>query len=357
MRKLACVAISVAVLGLGGCSAPGPPDGPVGGAQRPDVPEAARFQALPAVMNSPSNPRTPEKVALGRMLFYDTRFSADGSVSCYVCHPLNEYGTTHRPRAVGRDHEPGARNEPSVLNAAGQGVLYWDGRASDVEAQASAPVLDPIEMGMKDPAAVVAVLRSIPGYADAFRRAFPNDADPLTFENFGRAIGAFERGLTTPSRFDQYLGGDQAALTSREKDGLRTFVEVGCAQCHSGTYLGGTSLKRTGAFEQWPDAGDPGRYAITHKAADIMVFKVPSLRNVEETWPYFHDGSVERLDDAIRMMGRYQLGKDLTDTEVTLIRTFLHSLTGEIDRPYIQVPVLPPSTGMHAPGVPVAWKP
>jgi cytochrome c peroxidase len=354
MGKLAFLVAGV--VALAGCSTPEPPQGPLGGVAKPDLAEASQFQALPAVMEAASNPRTPEKVALGRMLYYDTRFSSDGTVSCYVCHPLHDYGTSHRAKGVGHDHLQGDRNEPSVFNAAGQVAQFWDGRAADVEAQALGPVLNPVEMGMKDGAAVVAVIRAIPGYGDAFRKAFPADPEPITFENFGRAIAAFERGLTTPAPFDRYLGGDPDAITPREKDGLRTFVSVGCAQCHAGTYVGGSMYRKAGLFQPWPDQRDLGRSQVTKQAADRMVFKVPSLRNVEQTWPYFHDGSVERLDDAIRMMARHQLGRELTDTEVTLIRGFLRSLTGDIDRPYIDEPVLPASPGTRAGSAPLATR-
>lgn len=348
MRAFPCLAVVAMVLTA--CGTPQPPQGPPGQeSAKPDMPEASQFSALPAVIDAPSNPRTPEKVALGRMLYYDTRLSSDGTVSCYVCHPLHDYGTSHRAKGVGHDHLQGGRNEPTVFNAAGHVAQFWDGRAPDVEAQALGPVLNPIEMGMKDGPAVLAVIKTIPAYGDAFRKAFPGEADPVTFENFGRAIAAFERGLTTPSRWDQYLGGKRDAITAREKDGFKTFVSVGCASCHTGTYVGGGLYQKAGAARPWPNQSDPGRFGVTKLASDRMVFKVPSLRNVEQTWPYFHDGSVARLDDAIRMMGYYQLNKELTDTQVTLIHGWLTTLTGEVDRPYIDEPVLPPSA---APSIP-----
>lgn len=352
MTKLPCLALTV--VALAACGDP-QPQGPLGGARKPDVAEASQFQALPAVMESQSNARTPEKVALGRMLYYDTRFSSDGKVSCYVCHPLHDYGTSHRAKGVGHDHLQGGRNEPTVFNAAGHVAQFWDGRAPDVEAQALGPVLNPVEMGMKDGTAVVAVAKSIPGYVEAFRKAFPGDADPVTFENWGRAIATFERGLTTPSRFDQYLSGDPRAITAGEKEGLKTFVSTGCAACHTGTYIGGSAYRKAGLVQAWPDQNDVGRFQVTKQAADRMVFKVPSLRNVQQTWPYFHDGSVARLEDAIRMMGRYQLGKELTDEQIAQIRGFLATTTGDIDRPYIDEPLLPPSP--HPDARPAAGEP
>jgi len=342
MRAFPCLAAVLAVV-VAGCGTPEPPQGPPGGdAAKPDIAEASQFSPLPAVIEASSNARTPEKVALGRMLYYDTRFSSDGTVSCYVCHPLHDYGTSHRATGVGHDGLRGGRNEPTVYNAAGHLAQFWDGRAPDVEAQALGPVLNPVEMGIKDGSTVVMVIKSIPGYVDSFGKAFPGEKDPVTFENFGRAIASFERGLTTPSRWDRYLSGEINAITPREKDGLKTFVSVGCANCHTGTYVGGSVYQKAGLAQPWPNQSDPGRFKVTNQASDRMVFKVPSLRNVDQTWPYFHDGSVERLDDAIRMMGRYQLNKDLSDTQVTLIRGWLQTLTGEPDRPYIDEPVLPP---------------
>ena len=325
-----------------GCGTPEPPQGPPGGAKKPDVAEAAQFQALPPAIEVATNPRTTEKVALGRMLYYDTRFSADGKVSCYVCHPLHDYGTSHRATGVGHDGLRGGRNEPTVFNAAGHVAQFWYGRAPDVETQALGPVLNPVEMGMKSGDDVVATIRSIPGYVAAFQKAFPGESDPVTFQNFGRAIGAFERGLLTPAPWDRYLGGDPNALTAKEKDGLRAFVGTGCADCHTGQYVGGSVYQKAGLVRPWPDQQDPGRFQVTQQASDRMVFKVPSLRNVDQTWPYFHDGSVERLDDAIRMMAHYQLGKELDDTQVARIRTWLKTLTGDVDRPYVDEPVLPP---------------
>ncbi len=332
-------ALSLA-LAASACQAPPSEEVPAAG---PDLTEAKSFQPLPAVMASPDNPRTPEKVALGRMLYFDTRFSSDGRVACYTCHPLHDYGTSHRATGVGHDALVGGRNEPTVYNAAGHVAQFWDGRAPDVEAQALGPVLNPVEMGMSDGDAVVSTLRAMPAYVDAFSRAFPGEAMPVTFVNFGRAIAAFERGLVTPSRWDRYLQGDAAALTAAEKEGLKTFVATGCVQCHAGAYVGGNIYQKVGLVRPWPSQADAGRFQVTGAPADRMVFKVPSLRNVEETWPYFHDGSVQRLDDAIVLMARHQLGKELTPAQVASIRAWLVTLTGAPDEAYIHEPVLPPS--------------
>lgn len=317
------------------------------GQQRPAASTAipqqylAGFQPLPREFTSPSNPITPEKVALGRMLFYDPRFSAAGDISCYVCHPLHEYGTTHRIKAVGHLHQEGPLNEPTVYNAAGQFAQFWDGRVPDVEAQALGPLLNPLEMALPDSLKVVSIIREIPGYTPAFQDAFPGEADPVTFTNFGKAVGAFERGLVTPAPWDRFLQGDTAALSADEKAGFNTFAEVGCIQCHNGPLVGGASFEKLGRVKPWPDSSNLGRYDVTHRPEDILVFKVPMLRNITESWPYFHDGSVERLEDAVRLMGEYQLGVQLTDDQIASIITWLRTLKGEIPAAYIERPTLP----------------
>jgi cytochrome c peroxidase len=237
----------------------------------------------------------------------------------------------------------GGRNEPTVYNAAGHVAQFWDGRAPDVEAQALGPVLNPVEMGMADGEQVTALLRRVPGYVQAFAAAYPGEVDPVTFENFGRAIAAFERGLVTPSRWDDFLKGDAAALSTEEKAGFATFTEVGCNQCHLGTYVGGSFYQKAGLVNPWFDQADQGRFVVTGAEGDRMIFKVPSLRNVEETWPYFHDGSVQRLHDAIRLMGWHQLGRDLTESQVASIALWLRTLTGTVPYDYVNEPVLPPT--------------
>jgi len=182
----------------------------------------------------------------------------------------------------------------------------------------------------------VAVLKSIPQYVEAFKRAFPDDKDPVTFDNMALAIGAFERGLVTPSRWDRFLRGDHAALTPAEIAGFNTFLQTGCASCHAGTYVGGKMFQRIGLLRDWPDQSDPGRYKLTHNQADRMVFKVPSLRNVAKTAPYFHNGKVRTLEEAVSYMAEYQLGRKLADSEVQSIVTWLKSLTGEIPASYIK---------------------
>jgi cytochrome c peroxidase len=285
------------------------------------------------------------KINLGRQLFYDRRLSKSHEMSCNSCHDLAAYGVDGRATSIGSDGKGGTRNAPTVYNASGHFAQFWDGRASSVEEQASGPLLSKKEMGMSSAAAVTAVLKAIPGYVTGFRRAFPSDPEPITMENIGRCLGAFERGLVTPSRWDQYLRGDLAALDRDEKLGLRTFLNLGCAVCHTGAYLGGSMFQRAGIAEAWPNQKDPGRSDITKSAGDRMMFKVPSLRNVAMTAPYFHDGSSATLEDAVQRMGRRQLGIDLGASEVASLVSWLNTLTGEIPAAYIAMPLLPAGSG------------
>jgi cytochrome c peroxidase len=309
--------------------------------------DAARLKAfapLPEVVADPRNPITAEKVSLGKMLYYDARLSRGQDVSCNSCHPLDNYGADGQPTSEGYRHAHGQRNSPTVYNAAGHLAQFWDGRAADVEEQAKGPVLNPVEMAMPSEKAVVAVLQSIPEYAQGFHRAFPDDPDPLTLSNMAKAIAAFERKLLTPARWDKFLNGDDAALTAEEKAGFQAFLDAGCSVCHAGTYVGGNVYQKLGAVEPWPDRNDPGRYGVTHNEADRMVFKVPSLRNVAKTAPYLHDGKVNTLEEAVASMAQHQLGKQLSETEVKAISTWLGSLTGEIPADAVAPPELPKST-------------
>ncbi|HEY6034664.1 MAG TPA: cytochrome c peroxidase, partial [Kofleriaceae bacterium] len=232
-------------------------------------------------------------------------------------------------------------NAPTVFNAAGQIAQFWDGRAATVEEQAKGPVLNPVEMAMPDPAYVIKVLRSMPGYVTAFATAFPGEKDPITYDNFGRAIGAFERGLVTPTRFDAMLAGQDNALDSAEKAGLGLFMKTGCSGCHRGPLVGGTMYMKLGLVEPYANTADQGRFAITQQDADRMFFKVPSLRNITDTPPYFHDGSIADLSTAVKTMGRLQLGKQLTDDETASIITFLRALGGKPPADYLAKPELP----------------
>jgi len=300
------------------------------------------FQPLPEVMGTPERV-TEARIDLGRMLFHDPRLSANQKISCNSCHTLAQHGVDNEPTSPGHKGQRGARNSPTVLNAAGHFVQFWDGRAADVEAQAKGPVLNPVEMALPDAQHVETVLRSIPGYAPLFAKAFPNEQEPVTFDNAAVAIGAFERTLVTPSRFDEFLAGEQKALTPEEQKGLVVFVQTGCPTCHAGPYLGGQMYQKAGLVKPWPSQKDQGRYEVTKADADRMMFKVPGLRNVAKTGPYFHDGSVADLKPAIRMMAAHQLGRDLSDADVDAIAAFLAATTADLPKSMVAAPALPPS--------------
>ncbi|MCE9571772.1 MAG: cytochrome-c peroxidase [Deltaproteobacteria bacterium] len=303
----------------------------------------ATFKPLPSRFDAPTNPATPEKIALGRMLYLEPRLSKSQTLSCASCHQLDHGGVDNAQFSKGHKGQLGGRNAPTVFNAAGQIAQFWDGRAPDVEEQAKGPVLNPVEMAMPDKDYVITVLASIPGYADAFKAAFPGEADPITYDNFGRAVGAFERGLVTPTRFDEFLAGKDDALAPAEKDGLARFMAAGCTTCHNGVLVGGGMYMKLGMVEPYANTKDQGRFDLTKNEADRMFFKVATLRNVADTAPYFHDGSIAELPEAVRAMGRLQLGKQLSDEDVAAIVTFLKALSGAPPADYIKAPTLPPS--------------
>ena len=221
------------------------------------------FAPLPEVMTAPKNPVTEAKVTLGRMLYYEARLSKNHDVSCNSCHLLDRYGVDQQQVSDGHRGQKGTRNAPTVYNAAGHFVQFWDGRAPDVEEQAKGPVLNPVEMAMSSEKDVVAVLKSMPEYVATFKKAFPGQADPVTFDNTARAIGAFERKLVTPSRWDKFLKGDKAALSEAEKAGFNRFVDAGCAMCHAGSHLGANSFQKLGLVKPWTHLSDLGRYAVS----------------------------------------------------------------------------------------------
>ena len=295
-----------------------------------------RFQPVTGPFESPTNERTEAKVELGRMLFHDPRLSRDKQLACSTCHPLEHYGSDGRRRR-------GERDVPTVYNAAGALFLGWDGASRSVEEQALLPMTSEIEMAMNE-AHTVQRLSAIGGYVSAFAKAFPDEPDPINHRNLGRAIGAFERGLITQGRWDDFLSGASDALTATEKRGLRSFINIGCMTCHTGVLLGGSMITTLGQVEPWPNTADGGRYEVTAQESDRMRFRVPTLRNVAQTAPYFHDGSSDGLDDAVRRMARHQLGLRPDDNEVKAIVAWLRSLTGEVPVGYIQRPTLPPDT-------------
>ncbi len=290
------------------------------------------FEPLPKTMDREGAPSTPQQIALGKKLFFDSRLSKDGTVSCNSCHGLDTFGVDGLPVSEGIGKQKGPRNAPTVLNAAGHFVQFWDGRAADVEEQAKGPILNPIEMGMESVEDVLAVLTSDSDYPKLFAAAFPNDESPLSWDNLAKAIGAFERQLVTPSRWDKFLQGDKDALTPLEKKGFQAFTDNACFGCHSGPYLGGQMYMKLGLVKPWPNQEDLGRFEITKEEGHKMVFKVPGLRNVTETGPYFHDGSEESLEEAVRLMALHQSGRELSPEDAKAIVAFLGSLTGELPK-------------------------
>ncbi len=294
------------------------------------------FGILPEVAESEANPLTKEKIALGKMLYFDNRLSKDNKQSCNTCHNVATYGVDNLPTSKGNDGGFGDRNSPTTFNAAFHIAQFWDGREPDVEAQAGGPILNPVEMAMHSEGAVVERLKKIDDYVNSFAVAFPEDNDPITYDNLKKAIGAYERKLVTPSPFDKYLEGDENALSVAEKQGLQTFMNSGCVTCHSGNLLGGTMYQKFGLMggNYWEHTGsekiDNGRFAITENEYDKYVFKVPSLRNIEKTYPYFHDGSVNDLKDAVMIMAKLQVPQEVTEAQADEIVTFLKSLTGKV---------------------------
>lgn len=307
------------------------------------------FAPLPAQMKSDKYPLTPAKVALGQRLYFDTRLSRGQELSCASCHDLNGYGIDTRPEAIesgrsfGHRKQLGERNSPSTYNAALQVAQFWDGRAADVEEQAKGPILNPVEMTMADEASVVAVLLSIPGYQPLFEAAFPDAKPAINYDTMAQAIGAYERTLVTPSRFDDFVGGDAKALGPKELAGLQTFVESGCVACHQGVGVGGGQFQKLGLIKPYPTR-DLGRGALTKKESDNFFFKVPSLRNVAKTAPYFHDGSVKTLPEAVQLMAEHQTGGGkLAPDKLNDVVAFLESLTGALPTAAIGKPELPPN--------------
>lgn len=286
----------------------------------------AAFAPLPQQADSAENPVTPAKVALGKRLYLDPQLSKNGKISCNSCHNLKTFGVDNEPTSLGHDGRRGGRNSPSSFNAALHATQFWDGRAANVEKQALGPILNPIEMGMPSEAAVVDRLKKDKNYPTEFAAAFPGEKDPITYANVGNAIGAFERTLITPSRFDEFLKGNDNALTAEEKKGAQLFVQTGCTACHNGATLGGSMFQKLGLVKPYATK-DMGRFEVTKNEADKLMFKVPSLRNVAKTGPYFHDGSVKTLNEAVSIMAEYQLGRQLTPEQVNEIVTFLNALT------------------------------
>jgi cytochrome c peroxidase len=350
-RGLAGLLAGLGLAGLGGCAAgdasPGATEAALSTEDRAEASAlaaraASTFGTLPEVASNPANPGSQARIDLGRMLYYDARLSKNHDVACNSCHQLDAFGVDGQATSPGHRGQRGDRNSPTVYNAALHLAQFWDGRAPDVEAQAKGPVLNPIEMAAPSEAYVEQVLASIPGYVEAFALAFPEDQPSLSYENMARAIGAFERKLMTPGRLDAFMAGDVAALSAQERRGLATFLDTGCTSCHSSATVGGQMYRKLGFVFPY-ETEDPGRENLTGNPADRHVFKVPSLRNIAETGPYFHDGSIETLEEAVRLMGYHQIGVKLDDARVADLVAFLGALTGEIDADYVAPPALPES--------------
>jgi cytochrome c peroxidase len=277
----------------------------------------------------------PDQVALGRMLFFETRVSADAQVGCVTCHLPEHWGTDALARSRGVFGRETPYNAPTVFNAGGQVLQHWRGDRESLEDEARRALLGPAAYGLASNADAVARINGLEGYPQAFARAFPGDAAPVNVENWGTAIAAYQRILVTPAPVDDFLSGNTAALSPPAQAGLTAFLDVGCARCHRGTLFGGGSLERFGAVRDYRPltgsaAADHGRFDVTHAEHDRDVFKVAPLRNVAHTGPYFHDGSVASLPEAVQVMASSQLGEDLTPDMVANIVSFLEALSGEV---------------------------
>lgn len=272
---------------------------------------------------------TPARVKLGRELFFEKKLSANNTQSCNSCHAVdqNRGGVDNEPTSPGAFGKRGGRNSPTVLNAGFHVAQFWDGRAKTLEDQAKGPVLNPGEMAMPSEAAVISKLKAEKKYVGAFKKAFPGEADPVTYDNFAKAVASFERTLRTHDRFDDFLKGDDKALTAAELKGLDTFLTIGCTTCHAGPVLGGNDFKKLGILNAYESSSDKGRIEVTKEDYDEFVFKVPSLRNIALTAPYFHDGSQKTLEQTVQKMAWLQLGKKLSDDETAHLAAFLRALS------------------------------
>ena len=295
------------------------------------------FSPLPDTMPGSEND-TPERIALGKKLYFEKRLSINDTQSCASCHLLDDgfAGVDNLPTSPGAKGELGTRNSPTVLNAGWQDSQFWDGRAEDLVEQAKGPILNPIEMGMPDEQTVEKKIRGIAEYQDAFAAAFPGDEPAISFQNIAEAIAAFERTLITPSRFDDFMKGDADALSAAEQRGLEAFIKIDCKTCHDGILVGGETYEPLGKEHPYENQADQGMYTVTEDEDDRMFFKVAPLRNIALTAPYFHDGKIETLDEAVRKMGKLQLDEDLTDQQVSDITSFLKALTDKNREQYIK---------------------
>lgn len=323
LRKLRFfTGLSLSLLALGAC-------GPNAATKELMEQSKGIFGTIPAVMPG-AQADSPALVALGSKLYFEKRLSINNTQSCATCHILEGKAGGVDNQRVSKGALPGRegnRNSPTVLNAGFLVAQFWDGRAKDLKEQAKGPILNPVEMAMPGEAAVVKKLKETSEYPELFKAAFPGTADPVTYDNLAGAIAAFERTLRTSDRFDDFQRGDAGALSDEEQAGLKSFIGAGCTACHSGPLLGGHMYQKMGVIKPYANKSDRGRFDITKKPEDMFVFRVPSLRNVALTAPYFHDGAAATLEEAVRMMGELQLGRQLKPAEVQSIVSFLKTLS------------------------------
>lgn len=313
--------------------------------------QAERLTSEPIQPIEPASFDEPEKIELGKKLFFDPRLSRSGFISCNSCHNLSMGGSDNLSTSIGHNWQEGPINSPTVLNSSMNVAQFWDGRAATLQEQAAGPINNPKEMASTHVLALD-VLRSIPQYRQEFAEIY--GSDEIDIDRVTDAIAAFEETLVTPnSRFDQWLKGDDQALTQTELEGYKTFKDIGCTACHNGPAAGGSSFQRMGVVEPYvTDNPAEGRVAVTGKDADRFSFKVPTLRNVELTYPYFHDGAHWQLEEAVDLMARLQLGRELEKQDIDNMTAFLKTLTG--DQPDFSIPQLPPSNNATPIPVPFA---
>lgn len=297
----------------------------------------------------PAKIANPALVELGKKLYFDPRLSKSGFISCNSCHNLSMGGTDNLKTSIGHNWQKGPINAPTVLNSSLNVAQFWDGRALTLQDQAGGPIANPGEMAFTHSLAIT-LLESMPGYVNEFKAVF--GGEKITIAEVTKAIAAFEETLVTPNaRFDKWLKGDKKALTAEEVAGYELFKDSGCTACHNGAAAGGNTFQKMGVFEPYKSTSPAeGRVAVTKEEADRFNFKVPTLRNVEMTYPYFHDGEAATLTQAVDTMGRIQLGRKFTDGENAKIVAFLKTLTG--DQPDFKLPILPPSTDRTPPPKP-----
>lgn len=287
----------------------------------------------------------PEKIELGRQLFFDYRLSKDGSTACVRCHQPQYYSTDRLTQSMGFNNNKGARNAQSILNLRYQTVVHWRDDRTSLEEQALKAFTVPLSLGNSSTEEALERLRRA-DYETTFKKVFPQSPTPLSLENAAAALGAYQRDLVTRAPFDHFMEGQIKALSPMARQGLQEFITVGCAGCHNGPAVGGRSLQKFGVFQDYwsltKSTPDKGRFDVTKKEEDMYVFKVPSLRNISQTAPYFHDGSAKDLETAIRWMGKLQLNKDLSDQQVLTIKAFLESLKGELPKNFREAPEMSP---------------